>query len=121
MYASLHSLSYARRLISGLLAVWLFLATLGTVSPAMHAWLHGHAHDGESCGEVHHHGEVAHDEEHVCAVTILASDASAPAAAVSLVFESSLFYQAISYAEQIDAQGKDLYTRSRAPPIDALM
>ena len=113
----------AIRAFSILLAAWVFLATLASVSPAIHDWLHGgeehtcSAHHGHCDGHSHHGEELEFAESHVCGVTLLASAIHTP--------ETTSFFAFVGVLEVLDDAEIEFTipasdrgnVQSRAPPI----
>ena len=108
----------ATRILSGFLAAWVCLATLASVSLAIHDWMHGgEEHACASCG--HHHAEPEESlaESHSCGVNLLQSIAEAP--------ETFIFFTYLGVLETLvpfaHVEGfphpEKRVNHSRAPPV----
>lgn len=109
--------------LASFFAVWLLLASFASVSPALHASLHGHSSQPESigCSDGHQHCGVSIVEEESCedpkcGIVILGNGVDACFASLNVSFMGTLKSLKVSENAIFAAIDRDKTHRSRAPP-----
>lgn len=116
-----HPPSPARRLLAAWLALCVFAIAALTVSPALHAWIHGEDHQDHAHGAGTDDHAAETEAGHTCAVTLFAAGVEASPTAFPITANGNFERAASQVADQSEPAGNPPHRLPPAcgPPVAA--